>query len=913
MSIPQYALRALIRAPRRAAAGIFGIVLAIGLLSSVFLFVSSSARDMTQRTIASVPVDMRAQALTYGLNTHAAQDSLSKQPGVVAVQPLTMSHFSGSSATRASQTTSTASGPILAVNPGYFTTFPAIRIVQGQFDPSGIVVSQDMGSNLGVRIGDIVTLRLPGAGPAYRAPVTGIANMKRADILFAPTDPLLAGAAYNPPANVVIMPLSVFDARLAHRLSHAPAPPEPTTTGGPVAPIVQTSILPVDRELHIKIDRAALAGDPTQAQSQTSLLRLALEKLYPGQLRVTDNLFAAIDTVKNDVLWAQILFVFLAVPGVLLAGYLSRYAAEALLEQQRREFALLRTRGASGEQVLRIVAMMSFIIGLIGSILGLVAGVITITALFGTQLFALSNWRLWGSAFGWCILAGLVISAISTFLPARRMLRQEIAGERQIARRARAKPLWSRLYLDVVALIAALVVYRVTQINGFHPVLNAEGNPTLSLSFYTMLAPMLFWIGAILLLIRIAAALLQRYASRLGWLLRRIFGEVGSYAAITTSRRARTMSKAAVIVSLALSFGVSISIFSSTYARQQQVDARLTLGADVKVVPRAGHAQGLQFASTLNKVPGAADATPFKTTVAYVGTEIQDIFGVNVAGLRHVTSFSDTFFRSHSAKQTLDKLAATPDGILISDEMANLYSIVPGDHVKIGLFNRKSGAYHVTQFTVVGVALEFATAPKDAFLVVNFPALVKATADPSVNSFLVRANGDPATVARRIQAQIGPDRVQTESIASVKATLASSLTSLNLNGLVRIEYVYSALIASAGLTIFLLALLAERRREFATMRALGATGRQLTAFVLSEAGLIGLSGLVVGAIIGAVQAGMLVVILTSIFDPPPDGPIPNYSLLASLLGLSLAGMVVAASISIKRLSASRVSDALRER
>ncbi|GAC1463195.1 MAG: hypothetical protein NVS2B16_07110 [Chloroflexota bacterium] len=912
MSILQYALRALSRTPRRAAAGIFGIVLAIGLLSSVFLFVSSSARDMTQRTIATVPVDMRAQALTYGLDTQAAGKALLRQKGVLAVQPLTMSHFSGSSATRAGQTTSTASGPILAVNSAYFTTFPAIRIVQGHFGSSGIVVSQDMGSNLGVRIGDTVTLRLPGRGGPYRAHVIGIANMKRADILFAPTDPLLAGAAYNPPANVVIMPLSVFDARLAARLSKAPPPPEPTTTGGPVAPIVQTSILPVDRELHIRIDRAALPGDPTQAQSQTSLLRLALEKLYPGELRVTDNLFAAIETVKNDVLWAQILFVFLAIPGVLLAGYLSRYAAEALVEQQRREFALLRARGASGEQIIQIVAVMSFAIGLIGSILGLVAGVITIMALFGTQLFALSNWRLWGSAFLWCLLAGLVISGLSTFLPVRRTLRQEITGERQVAQRSTGRPLWTRLYLDVAALIAALVVYRVTQANGFHPVLNAEGNPTLSLSFYTLLAPLLFWIGAVLLLVRIAAALLQRYASRLGRLLAVIFGEVGSYAAITTSRRARTMSKAAVIVALALSFGFSISIFSSTYARQQEVDARLTLGGDVKVTPNPGRPQTSAFTSTLNAVPGAANATPFKTTVAYVGTEIQDIFGVNVAGIRRVSTFSDTFFRSHSAKQTLDKLAATPDGILISDEMANLYSIVPGDHVKIGLFNRHTGSYRITRFTVVGVALEFATAPKDAFLVVNLPALIKATADPSVNSFLLQANGDPATVAKRVQAVLGGDRVQTESIASVRSTLASSLTSLNLNGLVRIEYVYSALIASAGLTVFLLALLSDRRREFATMRALGATGRQLTAFVLSEAGLIALSGLIVGALIGSGQAAMLVVILTSIFDPPPDGPIPNYTLLASLIALSLAGMTIAASIGVRRLSMSRVTDALRE-
>jgi hypothetical protein len=43
-----------------------------------------------------------------------------------------------------------------------------------------------------------------------------------------------------------------------------------------------------------------------------------------------------------------------------------------------------------------------------------------------------------------------------------------------------------------------------------------------------------------------------------------------------------------------------------------------------------------------------------------------------------------------------------------------------------------------------------------------------------------------------------------------------------------------------------------------------------------------------------------------------EGPIPNYGVLSLLATLSLAGMAVAASIGVGRLSLSRVSDALRE-
>lgn len=903
-----YAWRAVARSPRRTISSVFGIFLAVGLLSTVLLFVGASARSMTQRTIASVPVDMRAQALTYDLDMREVRANLRRQQGILDAQPFTLSHFSGSSFTRDVKTFATGSGAIIAVDATYFQTFPAIQIVQGQFGASGVVLSQDMGTNLGVRVGDTITLRLPGGSGEYQASVIGIANMRGADALFAPTDPRLQATAFNPPANVVIMPLSVFDGALFALLKDAPPPASP----GGGSNVVQTDVLPVDRQVHLKIDRTALAGDPTQAQVQTTQLRHTLEKLYPGQVRVSDELFSAIDAVKSDILWAQVLFVFLAIPAILLAAYLSRYTTQALVENQRREFALLRARGATRGQVLGISALVGMIVGLVGSFLGLLAGLSGATLLFGPQVLDLANWRLGATTLVWSLGAGVVIAVLSALLPARRLLEEDIIGGRRGVGRERARPLWARLYLDVAAIVTSVVIFRITQINGFHPVLNAEGNPTLSLSLYTFLAPLLFWLGSAFFLLRIARTLLLRSAQGLGHLLTRPFGEVGRYAAATAARRSQSMSQVAVVVALALSFGASVSVFANTYSHQQRVDAELTLGSDVKVTPTAEHPRPAGLAQMLARMPGVDAATPFKKTVAYVGTEIQDIFGVDVASFRRATNLSDSFFQGSTAEETMNRLAATPDGILVSDEMARDYSIVVGDRITIRLYNWTSQTYQDAHFTVAGVAKEFPTAPKDAFLVVNLPALVQATGDPSMSFFLLKASDNPAALAGAVLSQLGKDTAQTQSIGSVTAQLATSLTSLNLNGLVVIEYIYAILIVSAGLIAFLLALLTERRREFATMRAIGAVSRQLTAFMVSEVGLIYLNGLVIGALIGAGLSFMLVVILTSIFDPPPAGPIPGYLPLALLVAGSLVAVIGAVLVALGRLQGMRVSDALRE-
>ena len=116
----------------------------------------------------------------------------------------------GSSLQRGATLATSGSGAIVAVDPSYLRTFDALRLRAGTFQAGGVVLSQDMGTNLGARVGDTVALRLPGKGPLYHARVIGIANMKNADILYAPTDPLLAGTPYNPPANVVIMPLAMW-------------------------------------------------------------------------------------------------------------------------------------------------------------------------------------------------------------------------------------------------------------------------------------------------------------------------------------------------------------------------------------------------------------------------------------------------------------------------------------------------------------------------------------------------------------------------------------------------------------------------------------------------------------------------------------------------------------------------------
>jgi ABC-type antimicrobial peptide transport system permease subunit len=140
----------------------------------------------------------------------------------------------------------------------------------------------------------------------------------------------------------------------------------------------------------------------------------------------------------------------------------------------------------------------------------------------------------------------------------------------------------------------------------------------------------------------------------------------------------------------------------------------------------------------------------------------------------------------------------------------------------------------------------------------------------------------------------------------------SSLTALNLGGLGAMERLYTLLVASVGLAIFLLAMINERRREFGAMRALGANLRQLRRFLFAEAATIGALSLVIGAGVGVALARLLVMLLAVVFTIPAQVLAwPGLELLV-LAGFVVAGMLASTFLSARRLATLKVVEALRE-
>jgi putative ABC transport system permease protein len=297
---------------------------------------------------------------------------------------------------------------------------------------------------------------------------------------------------------------------------------------------------------------------------------------------------------------------------------------------------------------------------------------------------------------------------------------------------------------------------------------------------------------------------------------------------------------------------------------------------------------------------------------AYVGNDLQDLYGIDPTTIGQATSMSDAYFGGGSAQQTLASLAAHPDGVLVSDETVHDFQLHPGDLIRLRLQSASDGQYHVIPFHYIGISREFPTAPHDSFLVANAGYVAQRTGTDSFQTLLMRTNASPPAVAAEVRRALGPISAATvHDIVSQQHATLSALTAVDVRGLTKLELAFALLLAAASSGLVLAIGLGERKRTFAIASALGARGRQLSSFVWSEAAFVGIGGLVFGALAGFGIAEVLVKILSGVFDPPPDRLSTPWVYLATV-GISAGVALAVAGMAMLRVAKRPALEVLRD-
>lgn len=666
-------LKGLIRAHSgRLITAMAGLALTVALLAALGAFVVASSETMVRRAVVGVPVDWQV-LVAPGASSAIVIETIGKAVRYRALQQVGYADTLGFSALTGDTSQTTGPGKILGLPSNYLENFPGqVELQLGSWD--GVLIAAQTAANLHVAPGDTVTIQRVGVDP-FSVKIAGIIALPNADSLFQAIGVSKNLAPQAPPDNVLIMPMeqwrTVFEPQMSTR---------PDT---------------VRTELHVRLDQSRLASDPNAAFIQAQRTANNFEARAAGSAVVANNLAARLDAVRADALYARVLFLFLGVPGVVLALLVTLAVAASGSERRRREQALLRIRGASLSQVLGFAWIEAAAIGFLGVFIGLVlAGII------GIIRWHLPDLRL---AVPWFVFAGVVgfVFSLTAFIvPAWKDATQTTVSAARAELRRSTSPLWQRSYTDFVFLVMGAIVFSMVAKSGYEIVLAPEGVAQAAVHYEAFLAPLCLWVGAGLLWLRLSRFALERGQRVIAAILAPFSTSLAPVIAASLSRQQRRIATGVALVALAFAFATATAIFNTTYNAQSRVDAELTNGADVTVTGTRTQPAGALLRQ-LQAIPDVASAEPVMHRFAYVGADLQDMFGINPAHISKVTTISNAYFANHNAEKAPMLLAETLDGVFVSQETVNDFQLQPGDHLNLRLQNASDHQYHIVPFRAI--------------------------------------------------------------------------------------------------------------------------------------------------------------------------------------------------------------------
>jgi putative ABC transport system permease protein len=868
-------LRFLLSSLRHRKAETVAAALAVGLtvafLASLGSFVSQSRSQLTVRAAARVPVDWQVQVTAAG-DVGAAGAALAKVPGLVGQRPVDYAHVPGLRSTSSAGTRTTGPAYLVSLPVDYPSFAPGeLRLLLGSVH--GVLLQQQTASNLAAGPGSTVQV----LGSNARVAVNGVVELPAADQFFQVVGAPAGAGASAPPDNVLLVPAADF-----RRL------------------VGSTTVV---HQLHARFRHDTLPSDPAKAAELSTLRANNYAASVAGTALVGNDLGASLLAARQDAIYAQLLVLLLGAPGVVLACVVTALVVALRTDRQRRDVGLLRLRGATPGRSAFLLGSTAVVDGLLGCALGLGG------ALLANRLALGSDARLaplWTAA---AVGVGLLLALVTELTPVARLLRRSaptISNEVGSGV-ATTLPLPLRLGLDVVLLAASALVFWLTARGGYKVVVVPEGVPVASVNYAALLAPTLAWPGLALLVWRLTHVVLAR---RRRPPAADPQGRVPDVRRAVVRQRRRLIARGATGLAVAVAVTVSTAVFTTTYDQQARVDVALTVGSDVAAtLPPDTRGTSLEPAA-VNGLRDVRAAEPMQHRLAYVGNDLQDLYGVHARTVGRAAPLQNAFTPGTSVHAALDRLAATPDGALLAQETLHDYQLHPGDLIRLRLKDSR-GNYRTVPFHVTGVVTEFATAPRDSFIVANAAYVAQVTGAPENQTLLVRTD-HPAAVARALKPRVPATAVVTDTATARSAvTTATGLAASNLSGLARLSLAFGLLLAVASSLLALVVGSAQRRRTLVVLAVLGGTPKQRAGFLWTEARALVVAGLLGGVVTGGLVAAELVRVLDGIFDPPPERPAVPAAFLLGLLALIALGSAVAAGVSGRRLGrvdASRLRD-----
>ncbi|MFD5510977.1 ABC transporter permease [Streptomyces sp. NPDC127051] len=506
-----------------------------------------------------------------------------------------------------------------------------------------------------------------------------------------------------------------------------------------------------------------------------------------------------------------------------------------LVAQRTREIGLMRAIGADSGQVLKSVIVEAFLLGLVGSILGVGAGVglaVGLMQLMGQMGMHLSTDDLtiaWTTPVVGLVL-GIIVTVVSAFIPARRAGKvSPMAALRDAGTPGDKK----------AGRIRAAVGLVLTGIGGAGLFLAAAADKAAAGSLWLSLGVLFTLIGFIV----IGPLLAGLVVRLLSGIVLRPFGSVGRLAERNALRNPRRTGATAAALMIGLALVACLSVVGSSMVASATDELDKSVGADYIVQSQTGQPIMPQAEQALRATKDLDHVTAYREVEAKVTAP--DGF-VKEGGI----SVNDPTYAQDVRRKMIagEHAAAYGKGAMsVGSLFADEHHVKVGDELTVAFTGGQSTKLKVAAITSDEGNLDkgvmyISTATAEQFLPADrmprpFMLLAKA-ADGKADAAYSAVKG---ALAEYPQYQV---QNQTDYKKSLKDQVGQLLNMVyGLLGL-------AIIVAVLGVVNTLALSVVERTREIGLMRAIGLSRRQLRRMIRLESVVIALFGALLGLGLG---------------------------------------------------------------
>jgi putative ABC transport system permease protein len=559
--------------------------------------------------------------------------------------------------------------------------------------------------------------------------------------------------------------------------------------------------------------------------------------------------------------------------------------------QRIREFATLRTLGASRRQVLASVIVESLVIGIVASLIGLLVG-LGLAQMLRALLAAVGlSVPQTGTVFATrtiviSLAVGITISLLASLVPALRATRvPPISAVREGATLPKSRLAPYTLYFAIGSLVLALALLGYGMFVG--------GLPVVQRLVFLCLGCVTLFIGIALL----SSRFMRSFAGFIALPNARFGGFAGKLARENSMRNpGRTAATAAALmIGLALVTFVAVlgqglrASISNSVKKQVQADYIVSARSALEPFPiAAGNAVG--------KASVVAVASSVRGDSAKVAGASRTVTGIEPSSITAVYSFD----WKKGSDSTLSELGKR--GALVTDGFAKDEKLHVGSTFKVVTSNNKKAS-----FTIKGIfkpptlgSLLGAVAISQTSFDSTFPR------PKNQNTFIGVQGKATDTTTKALKAKLSP--YPEAKLETRQQFINSRQKSISL--LLDMLYVLLALsviISLFGMINTLALSILERTRELGTLRAVGMMRSQVRKMVRHESIVIASIGAAMGFPLGIFLAALVTQSLKSegiIFS------VPGVTLLVMTILANVVG-VAAAILPARRASRLEILEALR--